>query len=347
VEDGGWELDAVEGDTHLEAADEEVSPVVEDEDLGAGATPGISETELWVRNSPFAADHVAAGSFESAMQLLNGQLGVVNVAVLKPLFLSIYRSSHTYISPLASLPPLQLHIRRNPAESSPGRVLPVIVRSLPSIRAEISEGYRFVSGAKLAEAQTTFRSVLQTLLLVPVTSDDEAKVWRDTVTTAREYLLGISIELERRRVAQETPDNVQRSLELAAYFTHCQLQPPHMQIALRSAIGVFAKANNHAHAAKFARRLLELNPDPKIASQARQRITAADRNPTNAVTITYDPASDFTICAASYTPIYQGTLSVRCPYTDASFLPEYKGKLDPLTQLTIIGAAGTGLPAPR
>jgi hypothetical protein len=40
-----------------------------------------------------------------------------------------------------------------------------------------------------------------------------------------------------------------------------------MQIALRSAINVFAKANNHATAAKFARRLLELNPDPKIVAQ--------------------------------------------------------------------------------
>ena len=84
---------------------------------------------------------------------------------------------------------------------------------------------------------------------------------------AREYLLGVTIEIERRRVAQEDPDNVKRSLELAAYFTHCKLQPAHLQIALRSAIGVFAKANNHATAAKFARRLLELNPDPKIVAQ--------------------------------------------------------------------------------
>ena len=84
---------------------------------------------------------------------------------------------------------------------------------------------------------------------------------------SREYLLGVSLELERRRVAQENPDNVRRSLELAAYFTHCKLQPAHLQIALRSAIGVFAKANNHATAAKFARRLLDLNPDPKIVAQ--------------------------------------------------------------------------------
>lgn len=91
--------------------------------------------------------------------------------------------------------------------------------------------------------------------------------WRDTVVSAREYLLGVSIELERRRVTQDEPDNVRRQLELAAYFTHCQLQPPHLQIALRSAIGAFAKANNHATASKFARRLLDLNPDPKIVAQ--------------------------------------------------------------------------------
>lgn len=86
------------------------------------------------------------------------------------------------------------------------------------------------------------------------------------VTSTREYLLGVSIELERRRVAQEEPDNLERNLELAAYFTHCQLQPVHLQIALRSAITVFGKANNSAHAARFAKRLLELKPDAKIAA---------------------------------------------------------------------------------
>lgn len=184
------------------------------------------------------------------------------------------------------------------------------------------------------------------------------------MTAAREYLLGVSIELERRRVQQDEPDNVRRSLELAAYFTHCQLQPQHMQIALRSAIGVFAKANNHATAAKLARHLLDLNPDPKIVAQvctfldrslpptnshlkARQRIAAGDRNPRNTVETSYDEFTEFEICAATYTPIYKGSPSVRCPYTDAAFLPELKGKLDPLMELTEIGATASGLPAPR
>jgi coatomer protein complex subunit alpha (xenin) len=89
------------------------------------------------------------------------------------------------------------------------------------------------------------------------------------VTTTREYLLGVSIELERRRVAQEEPENVKRGLELAAYFTHCQLQPPHLRIAMRSAIQVFTKAGNSGSAGKFARKLLDLDPDPKIVSMVR------------------------------------------------------------------------------
>ncbi|KAI0064361.1 coatomer subunit alpha-2 [Artomyces pyxidatus] len=346
ADEDGWDLDAG-GDAHAEEESVEGEAQEEQEELGAGATPGPSETEIWTRNSPFAGDHVAAGSFDSAMQLLNRQLGIVNFAALKPLFLSVYRSSHTYLSPIASLPPLELHLRRNPAESSLSRVLPVAVVTLRQARSELAEGFRFVSGNKLSDAQTTFRSVLQSLLFVVASSNDEAKEWRDTVTTAREYLLGVSIELERRRVAQEQPDSVQRSLELAAYFTHCKLQPPHMQIALRSAIQVFTKANNTATAAKFARRLLDLNPDPKIVAQARQRIAAGDRNPRDAVEIAYDEFTEFEICAASYTPIYKGSPAVRCPYTDAAFLPEFKGSLEPLTRLTEIGAVATGLPAPR
>ena len=57
--------------------------------------------------------------------------------------------------------------------------------------------------------------------------------------------------------------------------------------------------------------------------------------------------TEFEVCAGSFTPIYKGSPAVRCPYTDAAFRPEFKGVLDPLTELTEIGATATGLPAPR
>lgn len=84
-----------------------------------------------------------------------------------------------------------------------------------------------------------------------------------------------------------------------------------------------------------------------VLPQARQRIAAGDRNPRNAVEISYDEFTEFEICAASYTPIYHGSAAVRCPYTDAAYLPQFKDSLDPLLQLTEIGAPASGLPAPR
>jgi coatomer subunit alpha len=62
----GWDLDTGEIEAQIDVG-EEVAEA--DGEAGAGAAPGVSETEMWVRNSPFAADHAAAGSFETAMQV--------------------------------------------------------------------------------------------------------------------------------------------------------------------------------------------------------------------------------------------------------------------------------------
>ena len=76
-------------------------------------------------------------------------------------------------------------------------------------------------------------------------------------------------------------------------------------------------------------------------------INEGDRNPIDALDITYDSFTEFKICAASYTPIYKGSPSVKDPYTGASFLPEYQGTISPLTGVTEIGLQTTGLPTPR
>lgn len=67
VEADGWDLDVGGEEAEVDTIQaEEVEEAVE---LGPGASPGISEQELWARNSPFAGDHAAAGSFETAIQV--------------------------------------------------------------------------------------------------------------------------------------------------------------------------------------------------------------------------------------------------------------------------------------
>ncbi|KAJ7853969.1 hypothetical protein B0H14DRAFT_775927 [Mycena olivaceomarginata] len=79
----------------------------------------------------------------------------------------------------------------------------------------------------------------------------------------------------------------------------------------------------------------------------RQRIAARERNPRNAVEISYDEFTPFQIYAASYTPIYKGTTAAYDPYPNQAYLPEFQGKLYLLVQLAEIGAGGDGLACGR
>ncbi|KAI6032169.1 hypothetical protein PISMIDRAFT_20096 [Pisolithus microcarpus 441] len=69
------------------------------------------------------------------------------------------------------MPPVQLHARRSSSASSTSCVLPVAVRTLATIHVELTEGFRLVSGNKLQDARAAFRSALQALLLVIMSSD--------------------------------------------------------------------------------------------------------------------------------------------------------------------------------
>ena len=68
----------------------------------AAIQKGLPAPARWVQNSNLAADHIAAGSFETAMRLLNNQIGVVNFAPLKRIFLQV-RAAAACALPGASL----------------------------------------------------------------------------------------------------------------------------------------------------------------------------------------------------------------------------------------------------
>lgn len=83
---------------------------------------------------------------------------------------------------------------------------------------------------------------------------------QELVYSTREYLLAMILENTRK---DWPADDHKRQLELAAYFTHCKLLPQHATLALRRGIQAASKAKNYATAARFARRLVELNPSDK------------------------------------------------------------------------------------
>merc|ERR1719228_3115418 len=66
------------------------------------------------------------------------------------------------------------------------------------------------------------------------------------------------MESARKDSPKATVADQKRVCEMAAYFTHCNLQPVHQVLTLRTALNLAFKLKNFKTAGGFARRLLEL-----------------------------------------------------------------------------------------
>ena len=232
--------------------------------------PGSSEADLWSRNSPIAADHVAGGSFDTAMQLLNRQVGAVNFTPLKPRFLEIYQATKTYLPASEGLPPLFNYVRRTVEETDSRKVLPILPRDLESLaNADLQEGYSAMRSNKLDDGLKTFKRILHSLLVNAVSSKAQVEEAKKLITTAAEYATAMALELERRALPTEGEENLKRSLELSAYFTIPKLEVPHRQLALMAAMKLAFTNKNLSSALSFANRMIANGGSPKLLEQVR------------------------------------------------------------------------------
>jgi coatomer protein complex subunit alpha (xenin) len=251
---GGWDM----GEDIVAEVEEGFVNVESAEAGGAGS----SEAELWARNSPLAVDHVAGGSFETAMQLLNRQVGAVNFAPLKPRFMEVYQASKTYLPATAGLPPLVNYVRRTVEESDPRKVLPIIPRDLEYLASnDLQRGYDAMRSNKLEDGLAIFKGILHSVLVNAVGSESEVAEAKKLIASASEYAVAMSIELARRAlgapdVVNKNPQLLKRSLELAAYFTIPKIEVPHRQLALLSAMSLASRSKNYNSALSFANRML-------------------------------------------------------------------------------------------
>lgn len=235
---------------------------------GVEAATGSSEAAAWTRNSPIAADHVAGGSFETAMQLLNRQVGAVNFEPLKPRFMEIYRASRTFLPATEGLPPLVNYIRRTVDETDTRKLLPIIPRDLEAIASvDLQEGYTAMKNNKLEDGLRTFKCILHSLLVNAVNTQSKVNEAKKIITTAAEYAIAMAIELERRATGEDSEESVKRNLELAAYFTIPKLEVAHRNLALMAAMKQAVKHKNTSSALSFANRVIANGGSARLLDQ--------------------------------------------------------------------------------
>ena len=349
-EDGGWDMEELEL-----PSDAGATPVggwdVDGGDGGGGdapagpfvaPAPGQPASSRWTTRSALAGEHAAAGAFDTACRLLARQLGIMNFAPLKPLMVDMAMASHAYVPPLVpGQPPVALALARGwSADAAAPSQSPALCVSLNTLEDQLKSAYRLTTEGKFADALKAFTGILHAVPLLVVDTRKEVDDVRELQTVARDYCLALRLELKRKELKDNEPT---RNAELAAYFTHCNLQPVHLALSLRSAMAVFFKLKNFATAAGFARRLLELNPPAQVATQAKQLLATCERTPKDEVQLQYDARNPFVVCATTLTPIYRGSKDSLCPCCGARHVTSAAGSVCPLCELGKIGAEATGL----
>ena len=323
---GDWDDDLDLGDDMADEPDEVVDEMAGLSDMTSGigfALPdaGRPPAACWSTNSSHAAVHIAAGGTAKAMQLLNRQIAVSDFDVLKSAMVGSYIGSMMSMPGVPGSGSMTVPLLANDGAGHPGNEsLPRTSLKMKKLVTGLRSGYRFFQGGKFNDAKAAFNAVLIDIPLVVTESRNEANEVKEMLEICREYITAIRI----KGAISENAKNPARCTELSAYFTHCNLQPAHLLLALRSAMGTAFKFKNFISAASFARRLLEL-PDMSSERNADLRVKAtkvlqkSEQMARNEHTLNYNESSAFAVDCEAFVPIYVGTDSLDCSFCGSKY----------------------------
>ena len=355
--DGGWGDDDIMDDIGDEFEDAKTNGGAKDEmaamqqvgtDVDGFQMPpsGRPSAACWATNSSHAADHFAAGSASSAMALLNRQIAVSSYDVLKPDMIGCYLGSMGSIPGLPGSISMPLPFMRNDATGHPStESLPRIFIRASDLGQAVRMAYRYFQTGKFNDARTCFLGILHKIPLCVVSNRAEANEVKEMLDVCREYVTALRIKAAIAEVTEPA-----RSTELSAYFTHCNMQPSHLLLALRSAMGTAFKHKNFIVAASFARRLLEL-PDMTSERNAelRMKVTKvlqkSEQMARNENDLKYNESMTFVMDCATLEPIYSNESSVKCAYCGSAYKSDggMEHKVCPTCTICKVGENTIGL----
>ena len=241
---------------------------------------------------------------------------------------------------------MSVPLLRNDGAGHPGaESLPRTSLKMKNLVSGIRSGYRFFQGGKFNDSKNAFAAVLANIPLVVAESRSEANEMKEMLDICREYITAVRL----RGAMAENASDPKRSTELCAYFTHCNLQPTHLLLALRSAMGTSFKHKNFIAAASFARRLLEL-PDMNSERNKDLRVKAtkvlqkSEQMARNEHTLNYNENATFSIDCKDFVPVYSSDKSLCCPYTGSVYKDEgMQNKTCKTSGFTTVGVDTIGL----
>uniref|UniRef100_A0AC35UAC7 Coatomer subunit alpha n=1 Tax=Rhabditophanes sp. KR3021 TaxID=114890 RepID=A0AC35UAC7_9BILA len=337
--EGGWDVD---DDIDL-PADEAVKEDGEEGDFYSVPSRGQAPSHYWPTNSRLVADHVAAGSFESAARLLHDQLGIVKIDPFKDHFLNLYASSRTVYCGPGNTTSNYSYPLRNWQDAAYKNSLPSTGFQIRQLAQKLQDCYQLTTVGKFIDAVDKLRSILLSIPMLVAKDKNEAEEAEQLLEIVREYLVGLLMENTRKENPKDGPENMKRNAELSAYFTHSQFQAKHQMLTLMVAYQLFYKYKLHKTCASLCKRLLDLGPKAEVGQKCRKVLSVVERDMTNAFEIEYDEYNPFVICSRLLVPIYRGKPVIQCPFCKASYSPQFEKEICNVCEVAQIGKGASGL----
>eukprot|EP00796_Vickermania_ingenoplastis_P004428 gene4428-3227_t len=267
----------------------------------------------WVTRSHEPAYHIAAGSFDTALSILQKQICICNPEPLKPIILKLW-SSVNAARPSWTVPSTSYTLTSARDELPCSPALPNMIGMM---KDKLKQGFQLFVTGKFGEGLECFKSVLHLAVFSAPESDSERASLKELISQASEYARALSLQIHLKSEDPNSPT----ALALALYFTHFQLLRPHLVLALSQAMTKSFKKKNFRTAAGVARRLLDQEPPQAKADQATAIIYEAEGKD-DQVEVEYDGLNPFTLAPA---------------------LPDYRNTLCPICKLSALGTEGLGL----
>ncbi len=177
--------------------------------------------------------------------------------------MAMWSGSWVSVPGLSMISSNEIGVCRVGMEAGPKATLPALSVDFQSlIENRLKPAYKLTTQGKFVEAMAHFTGILLSIPFLIVNNKKEVSEVKDLLEIAVNYITGIRMELHRKTVTDPV-----RQAELAAFFTHCNLQQVHQILALRSAMTTAYKIQNHQHAGSFANRLLELDAPADVQTQ--------------------------------------------------------------------------------
>lgn len=352
AQEDGW----VDEERLEDLLDDEEEEIIEEKTHFSSPSVGQSLTSKWAQVSDLALHHVLGGSFKTAISLLHSQVGVTDVEPLGPVFKDIVLQSKVAYQGLALYPTMFVHPSSD--EYKGDIPLPSGGYRIEDLEKRLADCYGLFSGGKFADAIEKFRNLLLSCLFLQLhisdssySLDDREKRAREIITISKEYILALQVWVERKNISGKEFEDHKRICELAAYFSRLNLTK-HRSKVLEKALEVFLvrpkEFQKTRAASSIAHRLLDYlhGSDPKkekLTAYAKKVKASFDPQVDQEIQLAFDDLNPYSLCASTFTPIYNGNQLTSCPLCDAKYTPEHAGQTCKICLVSQIGKSCSGI----